>query len=127
MKFMVYKPRGTHTQLVKVKGADPEEFILLTSSPDGSKIERMSRAFSADDFRADMTERGMPTSEIDGHRPCASKSALGRNSPLLPASEDHGHHARAAASVYHCDNPQRFLLRRVGNQIFAHQNEAQGS
>jgi len=44
---------------------------------------------------------------------------------LLSSSKDCSHHAGAAPSVQHCDNPQGFFLRRVGNQVFTHHDEAQ--
>jgi hypothetical protein len=46
------------------------------------------------------------------------------NSGSLSAPQDRGHDARAAASVHHCDNPQRFLIRRIGNKVIAYAMES---
>jgi hypothetical protein len=43
----------------------------------------------------------------------------------LSASENSRHHARAASSVHHRDNPQRFSVGHVGNHIFVHRGKAQ--
>jgi len=40
--------------------------------------------------------------------------------------KDRGHHAGVAPPVHHGDDPKGLFLRRVGDQIFTHRNEAQG-
>jgi hypothetical protein len=44
---------------------------------------------------------------------------------LLPTSQNGGHHTRVAMRVHNRDHPQRFFVGRVGDQIFAHDNEPQ--
>ena len=44
---------------------------------------------------------------------------------LFLAFEDWGHYAGVAASVHHRDNPKRFSLGCVVNQIFTNKNELQ--
>lgn len=45
---------------------------------------------------------------------------------LFSASENGGHYLRVTASMQDGNHPQRLFIRRVGNQVLAHQNEAQG-
>ncbi len=45
---------------------------------------------------------------------------------LAAASEDCGDRAGVTASMHHRDDPQGLFVRRVGDQIFMHQDEAQG-
>ena len=47
-----------------------------------------------------------------------------RGGLFLSASENCGHHARAAPSVHHCDNPKRPLIGSVGDQVIPDQFEA---
>ena len=44
---------------------------------------------------------------------------------LFSVSKDCGHDARAAASVHHGDDPEGLFIRRVGNEIFTNDDEAQ--
>jgi hypothetical protein len=44
---------------------------------------------------------------------------------LLPASQNRGHYAGAAAPVEYGHNPQRLFRRRVSNYVFPHQFEPQ--
>src|SRR5208337_3970649 len=44
---------------------------------------------------------------------------------LFSPSEDCGHHTRAATSVHHGDNPQGLFIRRVRDQVFVNDDEAQ--
>jgi hypothetical protein len=46
---------------------------------------------------------------------------------LLPVSKDCGDGARAATSMQHCDNPQGLFIRRIGDQVFTNNDEAQGA
>ena len=46
---------------------------------------------------------------------------------LLSASENCGHQPGATPCVHDGDNPEGPFLRRVGNQVFTYQNEAQRS
>src|ERR1017187_3568759 len=72
-----------------------------------------------EDRRRDPQEAGK--AEVGTAAPSAvRKTAEG----LFPASQNCGHHAGAAASVDHGDNPQRFLVRRVGNEIAPRLREA---
>jgi hypothetical protein len=45
--------------------------------------------------------------------------------PISYASEDRRHHPRAAASVHHCDHPQRSFIRCIGDQILVYRDETQ--
>jgi hypothetical protein len=54
----------THIYLAKIKGSDPDEFIFISTSLDGSQIKRMSESFSEANFRADMAAQGMSSIEI---------------------------------------------------------------
>ena len=45
---------------------------------------------------------------------------------LFSASENGGHHLWVTAPMQDGNHPQRLFLRRVGNQVLAHPNEAQG-
>jgi hypothetical protein len=41
--------------------------------------------------------------------------------------ENGGHHARATPSMEHGNDPERVLLRRVGNEVVVHAPESQGA
>jgi hypothetical protein len=53
------------TFLAEAKDSEPEQFCFLSTSADISQIRKMSKTFSADDFRSDMAAKGMPVSEIE--------------------------------------------------------------
>ncbi len=67
---------NTHTYLARLKDADPEEFVYISTSPVGTQMKTMTGSFSADDFRSDMAKAGMPTSEIE------AKIAHARANPM---------------------------------------------
>ena len=43
---------------------------------------------------------------------------------LFSASKNRSHNARTAVAVYNRYDPQRLLIGRIRNQVFAHHNEA---
>ena len=45
----------------------------------------------------------------------------------FPASQNRGHNAGTAPSVHYRHNPQGLFIRRIGDQVFMYQNEAQRS
>ena len=59
-------------------------------------------------------------SSIWGHYRCCEAG-------LLAGAEDGGQDAGAAASVRDGDDPERLFVGRIGDQVFAHANEAQGA
>jgi hypothetical protein len=54
-----------------------------------------------------------------------TETAVFTGNALFAASQDRGHHARAAATVHNGHNPQGLFVGHVGNHIFPHQLETQ--